>query len=245
MSYIQKTTGRLIAVGDIHGQAGYLRLVLEAIDPKSDDVIVFLGDLVNRGPDSKGVVDQVIDLAEKCQVYSILGNHEEMILGAFAGGASDHKFWCKFGGVQTLASYGVDHVSKIPGQHMMFFANCKDYLETDDFIFVHAGCDPNIPLNKNSGALLRWERFPKNPTPHMSGKTVVCGHTAQKTVLDLGFLICLDTGSGIWPGGRVTAMDLKSGKIWQAGGRNKKATVKQRQTNETVSGESEPQSESG
>ena len=66
------------------------------------------------------------------------------------------------------------------------------------------------------------------PTPHFSGKTVICGHTVQKKVLDLGHLICIDTGCGVWPGGRLTAIDLNSGTIWQAGGRSKKATIKQR-----------------
>jgi serine/threonine protein phosphatase 1 len=157
-----------------------------------------------------------------------LGNHEEMILGAYQGGQSDHNFWCKFGGDKTLASYGVNHAKELPWDHLKFLADCADYLESDDFIFVHAGCDPNIPLEKNTGEILRWTKFPKEPAPHISGKTVVCGHTVQKQVLDLGHICCIDTGCGVWPGGRLTAIDLKSGKIWQAGPRSKKATIKQR-----------------
>lgn len=229
MSIIPANTGRLIAVGDIHGCVKYLRLILESIDPQPDDVFVFLGDFVDRGPDTKGVVDEVIALSEKCTVYSILGNHEEMILGAFAGGKSDHEFWCKFGGKEALASYGVDHVKKIPGNHMMFFANCSEYIESDDFIFVHAGCDPSLPLIRNDGSRLRWEKLPDSPVAHYSGKTIICGHTAQNVMFDVGHTVCIDTGSGIWPGGRLTALDVKSGKIWQAGGRNKKATVKKRE----------------
>jgi len=219
---------RLIAVGDIHGCLKYLQIILESINPQPDDTFVFLGDLVDRGPDTKGVVNEVIALSKKCTVHTILGNHEEMILGAFNGGASDHKFWCKFGGVEALVSYGIGHVKEIPGDHMLFFSHCSDYFETDNFIFVHAGCNPNLPLDKNNGTLLRWEKFPEEPIPHYSGKTVICGHTAQKMILDLGFIMCIDTGAGLWSGGRLTAVDVNSGTIWQAGGNSKKATVKQR-----------------
>lgn len=218
---------RLIAIGDIHGCASILRVVLKAIDPQPDDQFYFLGDYINRGPDSKGVIDEIIALSGKCSVQTILGNHEEMLLGAYQGGKSDHAFWQKFGGDTTLASYGVTSAREIPGTHLRFIADCKDYVETEDFIFVHAGCDPNIPLDKNSGEVLRWRKFQDQPK-HISGKTVVCGHTVQKQVLDLGHICCIDTGCGAWPGGRLTAIDLKSGVIWQAGPRSKQATIKQR-----------------
>ena len=221
---------RLIAIGDIHGCASILRVILKDIDPQPDDCFIFLGDLINRGPDAKGVIDEIIALGEKCQVSAIMGNHEEMLLGAYQGGKDDIKFFLKFGGDKTLASYGVTSVKDMPGDHLMFIASCKDYLETDDFIFVHAACHPNIPLASNPGEILRWYKLEEDHPKHSSGKTVVCGHTAQKQVLDLGHLLCIDTGCGIWPGGRLTAIDLNSGKIWQAGGRNKKATIKQRGT---------------
>jgi serine/threonine protein phosphatase 1 len=219
---------RLIAVGDVHGCDRILKVILESIAPQPDDVFVFLGDLVNRGPNSKNVIDQVIELSNTCRVHTILGNHEEMILAAFQGGQSDHIFWQKFGGIETLASYGVSNAKELPGEHLKFIAKCKDYHEEDDFIFVHAGCDPNIPIEKNNGSILRWTRFPDDPKPHISGKTVICGHSVQKQIFDLGYICCIDTGCGVWPGGRLSALDLKSGTIWQAGGRSKKATIKQR-----------------
>jgi len=219
---------RLIAVGDIHGCANPLRVILKDIDPQPEDTIVFLGDCINRGPDSKDVIEQIIALKDKCHVETILGNHEEMLLGAYQGGKSDHAFWCKFGGDTTLASYGVATAKDIPGEHLLFIAHCKDYLETEDFIFVHAGCSSFKPLNENSGSVLRWDRLDKDKPPHESGKTIVCGHTVQKQIFDLGHICCIDTGCGVWPGGRLTAIDFISGKIWQAGGRSKKATIKQR-----------------
>lgn len=229
----KQSTGRLIAIGDIHGCANILRVILRDIDPQPEDTFVFLGDLINRGPDSKGVIDEIIALGEKCHVETILGNHEEMLLGAFRGGKSDHAFWCKFGGDKTLASYGAYNVKQIPGQHMLFIANCKDYLETDKFIFVHAGCDPDLPLEENNSDDLRWNRLDtENTRKHISGKTVVCGHSVQKQIFDVGYLLCIDTGCGLFPGGRLTAIDLLSGKIWQASGRSKKATIKQRSHHE-------------
>lgn len=226
--FIPDNTGRLIAVGDIHGCAHILCTVLASIEPQPDDIFLFLGDFINRGPDSKGVVSRVLELATQSGVYSILGNHEEMLLGAYQGGKDDHNFWCKFGGDTTLASYGVNTAREIPGEHLRFFANCADHAESEEFIFVHAGCDPDIMLENNNGDTLRWTKFPKEPKIHNSGKTVICGHTVQKQILDLGHICCIDTGCGVWPGGRLTAIDLKTGKIWQAGGRSKKATIKQR-----------------
>jgi len=225
---IVANTGRLFAVGDIHGCVNPLRVILASINPQADDVFVFLGDFVNRGPDSKAVLDEVIALIGKCSVYTILGNHEEMLLGAYQGGRSDHDFWCKFGGDKTLASFGVNLAREIPGGYLTFIAGCADYNESDDFMFVHANYDPEKPLDKTDGGTLRWKKLEKDQKPHVSGKTVVCGHTVQKQVLDLGHVCCIDTGCGVWPGGRLTAIDLKSGKIWQAGGRSKKATIKQR-----------------
>lgn len=224
---VDSGTGRLIAVGDIHGCLRQLKLVLEAINPQPEDVFVFLGDFVDRGPDSKGVIDEVINLGKICTVYPICGNHEEMVLGAFAGGPSDHHFWCKFGGIEMLASYGVNQAKNLPGEHLYFISKCFDYIETEDFIFVHAGCDHNAPPDRQSGDKLRWNKFPDEPKPHISGKTVICGHTVHPKILNLGFLMCIDTGCGVIQTGRLTAIDVKSGRVWQAGGRNKKATVKE------------------
>lgn len=230
---IETPEGRLIAIGDIHGHSGYLRLLIDGIKPQKEDTIIFLGDYIDRGPDSKGVIDEIISLSDKCNVHTILGNHEEMLLGAYGGGKDDVRFWLKFGGVQALESYQVDKVQDVPRDHLIFINKCKDYIETDDFIFVHAGVNPDVDLVKCSGNELRWRSL-HNPfkdsetfiRPHFSGKTVICGHTTQNKILDLGFLICIDTGCGVFTTGRLTALDVKSKTIWQVGARNKKATMK-------------------
>lgn len=220
---------RLIAIGDIHGQSQMLRVLLDSINPVSTDTFVFLGDLINRGKDSKGVIDQVLDLKSKCKVYSICGNHEEMLLGAIQGGKSDHDFFVKLGGFATLQSYDVPHVRNMPREHLLFVSDCLDYYENDKYIFVHAGCDPHILLKENTSKTLRWNHFKADQIlPHISGKTVVCGHTVQKNIFDIGHFLCIDTGCGVWVGGKLTGIDLISGRIWQVNGRSKKATSKER-----------------
>jgi serine/threonine protein phosphatase 1 len=212
---IPSTTGRLIAIGDIHGHSEVLIKLLDSIAPQEDDTIIFLGDLVNRGPSSKQVIDVVLELANKCSVYAICGNHEEMILAAYQGGSSEHNYWCKFGGIETLASYGVQNAKSLPSDHLLFIAECNDYLESEEFIFVHAGCDPDKHLSQNTGSELRWNFLDKNQKPHITGKPIVCGHSCLKDVFNIGHIICIDTGCGILEDGKLTAMDVKLGKIWQ------------------------------
>ena len=95
---------RLFAIGDIHGCAIALRTLLEAIDPQPEDSIVVLGDVVDCGPDSKGVLEQLITLSSRCHLAVLLGNHEEMLLNALDS-RSEFNYWFKLGGEQTLRSY--------------------------------------------------------------------------------------------------------------------------------------------
>ena len=97
--------GRTIAIGDIHGCSLALAALLDAIDPNPDDLLVTLGDYIDRGPDSRGVLDQVIALAWRCTLVPLVGNHEEMLLAALEG-QSELDYWMKFGGMEALASYG-------------------------------------------------------------------------------------------------------------------------------------------
>jgi serine/threonine protein phosphatase 1 len=97
--------GRTIAIGDVHGCSAALRALLDAVAPAPDDVVVLLGDYIDRGPDSKGVLDLLLDLVGRCQLIPLLGNHEEMVLAAL----SDHKAlegWLSCGGAETVLSYG-------------------------------------------------------------------------------------------------------------------------------------------
>lgn len=107
--------GRIIAIGDIHGHATALAALVELVRPRHNDVLVTLGDYVDRGPDTMGVLDQLIELQHRCQFIPLMGNHEEMMLGAREG-RSDFAFWMKFGGDAALDSYGPGRATtKFPG----------------------------------------------------------------------------------------------------------------------------------
>lgn len=209
------TSRRVIAVGDLHGCAAALRALLKAIDPRPDDTIVTLGDYVDRGLDSKGVLDELIALADRCRLIPILGNHDEMMLHA-RDGKDDLRFWLECGGQTALDSYGEGSgLNAIPREHFRFFESCRSYFETESHFFVHSNYRPDVPLDRQDDATLRWLSLRDFvPGPHISGKIAIVGHTPHPDVLNLGHLICLDTDC--CHGGWLTAFDVASGTIWQA-----------------------------
>lgn len=210
-------SGRLIAIGDIHGCSNALRLLLEAINPGPDDTVVTLGDYVDRGPDSRGVIDLLVQLSHQTNLVALQGNHEQMMLEVISQEAP-YQVWVQHGGVETLESYGFDgRLDFLPAEHSKFFASMLDYFETDTHFFVHANYDPDLPLDEQEIDVIRWRSLRDGiPDPHISGKIAVVGHTANHDarVLDLGYLVALDTYC--YGGGLLTAMDLKTGEIWQA-----------------------------
>jgi serine/threonine protein phosphatase 1 len=213
---------RTITIGDIHGCPTALRTLIEAIDPRPDDTLVILGDFIDCGPDSKGVVEQLIALSDRCRLICLLGNHEEMLLNALES-RSEFRYWLKLGGQQTLRSYSPHSLDLdvIPADHIRFIRACRDFFETDTHIFVHANYDPERPMNRISGTKLRWEHLDvPRLRPHCSGKTVVVGHTPQLggDSLDLGFVVCLDTDCfrGEW----LSALDVRTGLVVQANQRS-------------------------
>ncbi|MEZ6086735.1 MAG: metallophosphoesterase family protein [Pirellulaceae bacterium] len=208
-------TGRTIAFGDIHGCSKPLRTLIETIQPTSDDTLIFLGDYIDRGADSRGVIDLLIELKSKCNLIPLLGNHEIMFLGVICGGMADH-IWMMCGGSATLVSYG-GALHHVPQSHIDFLKQCRPYWEDDQHICVHACYLPDQPMDQLGEQHLFWEHLtPVCPLPHHSGKRVIVGHTPQANheVLDHGHLVCLDTYC--FGGGWLTAFDLHSGDVWQA-----------------------------
>jgi serine/threonine protein phosphatase 1 len=207
---------RVIAIGDIHGCGTALRAMLDVIKPQPDDTIITLGDCVDRGPDSCGVVEQLLVLRERCQLVPILGNHEEMML-THLGGRSQPDNWLECGGEATMNSYGREVDGGIvPAEHIKFICSWGDYCETDTHFFAHGAYDPDQPLSSQRWPIWRWHSLRDAvPKPHVSGKTAVVGHTSQKTgeVLDFGHLICIDTYC--YGGGWLTAFDTTNGRKWQ------------------------------
>jgi serine/threonine protein phosphatase 1 len=215
--------GRTIAIGDIHGCLTALRVLIDAIDPHPDDTIIALGDYIDRGRQSKGVVDLLIALAGRCRLIPLLGNHEEALLDALRDKAALRK-WLTLGGADALRSYGWIQggprrplADWFPESHREFLAACRPFHETPSHIFVHAGFVPELPMSEQPALALRWRvTDPAVTKPHHSGKVAIVGHTPQTSgeILDLGFLLCIDTNCV--RGGWLTALDVDTGRVWQA-----------------------------
>jgi len=205
---------RTIAIADVHGCSTALTSILAAIDPQQEDTIITLGDYVDRGIDSKGVLEMLIDLAKRCRLIPLLGNHDEIMLAAKDNQAA-FRTWMEFGGISTLDSYGdTGEIDLVPDEHFDFLRSCLPYFEIDTHFFVHGNYDPILPLNQQDGHILRWLSLRDQiPKPHVSGKIAVVGHTPMREVLRLPHLIGLDTGCCF--GGTLTAMEVRTGEFWQ------------------------------
>lgn len=214
---IIKSEGRLFAIGDVHGRGDVLRELLAAIEPRPSDVFVFLGDLINRGPFTKQVIEQVLTLSDKCDVHVIKGNHEEMFIEACEGSTSELKRFLQFGGDKMLRSYGVGTLSALPSEHSDLLRNkTKDCVESSDHLFTHAGYLPFMALSATPDKILRWDFMDNVPEPHMSGKIVIYGHSSMPAIKDSGHAICIDTSCGVDDTkGMLTALEVNTRKVWQ------------------------------
>jgi serine/threonine protein phosphatase 1 len=218
---------RILAIGDIHGCSKALDLLLAEVKLTAADQLVTLGDYVDRGPDSCGVLDRLIRLQKVCQVVSLRGNHEIMMVQA-RDQFGQLRPWLSCGGRETLQSYGGDSIEPslddVPDAHWEFIENtCRDWYETERHFFVHANAYPDVPLAEQPDYMLQWEKLAET-RPHCSGKVMVCGHTPQKSGLPLnrGHVICLDTG--VYRGGWLTCLDVVGGRFWQANQKGEKRT---------------------
>jgi serine/threonine protein phosphatase 1 len=210
-------TNRLIAIGDVHGCFHALDVVLKSIEPTKSDRIVFLGDVVDTGKETREDLERIIALKEECDVVLIQGNHEEMMYAARENEKA-LRYWESCGGIPTLNSYRFGGtLAEIPAEHWALLDTCVPFYETDEFILSHANYAPDLPMAEQLEYTLRWDLFdPAKEKPHFSGKTVVTGHTEQKDaeILDLGFAMCIDTVCCKY--GWLTAIDLSTQEVWQA-----------------------------
>lgn len=185
---------RRYVIGDIHGCAKALRTLVDAIAPQSDDELVFLGDYVDRGSDSRNVVEQLIDLQGRCRVVCLHGNHEIMLGGVLFRDLNP-TVWLGSGGKATITSYGGD-IRKMPEAHRAFLKSLRPYYEINDTIFVHASYEAHLPMERQDDSVIYWSHLSYLlPPPHISGKRVFVGHTPQPSgrVMDAGHLVCIDT----------------------------------------------------
>lgn len=211
---------RVLAIGDIHGSLRPLDALLDWVNPTPDDLVVTLGDYVDRGPDTRGVLDRLVGLRDRLNLVPLRGNHELMMLKARDGGRGDREMWLSVGGVQALASYGTPGrpgtFRSVPAAHWDFLeTGLVDYHQTDRFIFVHATVLCGFDLDEQPEYALFWEYLPP-AMRHHSGKTVVCGHTSQRSGEPkvVPGAVCVDTHA--YAGGWLTCLDATTGRYWQA-----------------------------
>jgi serine/threonine protein phosphatase 1 len=211
---------RHLAIGDIHGSFVSLTTLVEFVAPDAGDIIVTLGDYVDRGPDSAAVVEYVMELGKSHQLVPLRGNHEIMMLDSREKQSWRHA-WLTYGGDATLKSYAqkegeAGSLDDVPMSHIDFLENrLMPFYECETHFFVHANVDPNIALENQSDANLYWRKY-SDPEQHCSGKIMVCGHTPQYTGKPLRneHSICIDTAA--CRAGWLTCFDVESGTIWQA-----------------------------
>jgi serine/threonine protein phosphatase 1 len=216
---------RTLAIGDIHGCLVALEALLDAAGPAEEDRLITLGDYVDRGPDSRGVLDRLVALYEAGHVIPLRGNHDEMMLLSRYD-LAERGMWLRFGGVQTLLSYGHtagdDVYDLVPERHWRFLEHdLRNWYETPTHLFVHASAHPGVPLEEQDSYVLLWQRLDE-PVAHVSGKVLVCGHTRQEVglPLDLGSTVCIDTGI-YEEDGWLTCLHVETGHYWQANQRGR------------------------
>ncbi len=199
----------ILAVGDLHARHDLLRKVLDELAPGLAKPLrmVFLGDYIDRGPEARQVLERLLELSrQRPDTVFLMGNHERMLLDALDG----HRvpLFLNNGGRETLASYGLppDRLADLPPEHLEFIRAMPLYHQTNDYIFVHAGLRPGLPLDQQDEADLLWIRHEFIYDQFDFGKTVVFGHTPQDQPLVRPGRIGIDTGAVY--GHHLTCLEL-------------------------------------
>lgn len=184
---------------------------MQRIAPTTADTLIFLGDMIDRGADSKGVLDYIRQLQSHCQVITVMGNHEQMLLNCLKD-ETYLPFWLRYGGRETLQSFALSEdltgLAQLPASYIDWLHRCVDYYQSAHFIFCHASPCPNIAIAEQGELGWRWRKLSKHDSPHLSGKTIICGHSEQRggQVLVKEGTICIDTFA--YGGQPLTALQL-------------------------------------
>jgi serine/threonine protein phosphatase 1 len=229
---------QVFAVGDIHGCKALLNVIhnkiIEAsINKEGEKLLIYLGDYIDREPDIKGTIQTLIDFQpENFTKVFLLGNHEQMLLDFTAGKRNSLYIWLGNGGLETLESYGsdvnsyIDHSLELKGEelirkqftrllpsaHKNFFNQLILNYEWDDYFFVHAGINPDLPLEKQEKETMLWTREKNFFNPKMTcSKIIVHGHTPVEKIEKYPFRINLDTGS--FYSGKLSCLNIENGKL--------------------------------
>jgi serine/threonine protein phosphatase 1 len=236
-----KAGARAYAIGDIHGRLDLLDALLRRVEEdiaarsRRKTYIVFLGDLIDRGPDSAGVVERLRTWRPRHgRPIFLAGNHEEVLLRILGGDAAILPDWLKFGGAECARSYGIDVDAlrrmeddeaieairaKVPRAHREFIANFADTFRFGDYLFVHAGIRPGLAIEEQDPHDLRWIREPFLGDAKEHGFVVVHGHTIVAEVEERPNRIGIDTGA--YHTGNLTALGIEDMERWRlsTGGR--------------------------
>jgi serine/threonine protein phosphatase 1 len=210
---------KIFAIGDIHGCLDKLLALMDLLDVDwAQDTVVFMGDYVDRGPDSKGVVEHVLEMRRHHdRVVCLAGNHESMFLNYLD--RREEEIFLANGGRSTLKSYGIspdeqDRRARLPLKHLQFFETLIPCYETENYVFVHAGVRPGIPMEIQDPHDLIWIRHEFFMSDHGLKKTVVFGHTPFRGEPFVGEkMIGIDTGAVY--GGPLTCLELPAMKFHQ------------------------------
>lgn len=225
---------RAYAIGDVHGRLDLLKRLIGEIErddaarPPARTYLVLLGDLIDRGPDSFGVIDYFLETPPSfARPIFLKGNHEEFLLSVLDGEDEMVGSWLSYGGYECAESYGVSRGwtmnvtpgevaarlrAAVPARHRDFLEDMADSFQFGDYLFVHAGIRPGIPLEEQSGKDLRWirEGFLENRSDH--GVIVVHGHTIVERPEQHPNRIALDTGA--YRSGVLSALGLEGQERW-------------------------------
>ncbi|MBM4284891.1 MAG: serine/threonine protein phosphatase [Deltaproteobacteria bacterium] len=192
----------IYAVGDIHGCRGHLERLLDVVQPDlSRDRLVFMGDYIDRGPDSRGVVDYILGLQKinpPEHIICLKGNHEAMLLDYLAD--REMELFLFNGGLSTIREYGgrrgdPGSALELPPDHLAFFRGLRNYYEPPDYIFVHGGLRPGVPLAEQAEEDLFWIRGEFIASFEDFGRRVIFGHTPFRRPLVMPNKIGIDTGA--------------------------------------------------
>ena len=223
----------LFAIGDIHGCLSQLTslhkniLNYDKFDPKND-LLIYLGDYIDRGKNSKEVIDQIIKLKNnKIKTINLMGNHDEFMIDFLFNKNNNIKSWLNFGADSTFRSYGIEIVEfikdgfeeniinklretalkKIDENHLNFFKNLKTSFSTEKYLFVHAGIDPQKKLTDQTKKDYLWSRSDKFfDKEFKADKIIVHGHTPVESIVNDPFRINID--SGCYFSGKLTSVCL-------------------------------------
>ena len=225
---------RVYAIGDIHGRDDLFEQLLKKIEAdnaargQAITTLILLGDLVDRGPDSASVIERALRIgAPFDKVEMLIGNHEECFLAALTGELKRVRYFIRIGGDATIRSYWGDDAAyaaatfeevaeqlprKVPQSHVDFLNRGEDMIRIGDYVFVHAGIRPGVPLERQKTSDLRWirEEFLESEDGH--GGVIVYGHTISENVDEAANRIGIDTGAYLT--GRLTALGLEGDKRW-------------------------------